>query len=364
MGAKVSTANGDAIGTSLREDPDLTVSRFPDSVGLTATLSNPRDPRGRTLGYAEYGSNAATSRHVMLFFHGTPGTRFFFSKIHSEYASQHGVYVIIPERPGYGLSPPVKQRTILDGAREAAALLEILKIRQKVHVVGYSAGGPFALAFAHDFPNWCATVTVVSSLSPRTRGVTNGMSLRDKAGYVTACYTPGVVSFILKASVPSERRCIYDHYREDWPEEDNDFFSKREDVRRLFARSTLELYSRRHGVIAEATDYVLLTRNWGFSLENIGGDFNIWVYGGAVDCKCTPAMFETLVRLLPSDRTRQFQAEGSGHLYFYKLFEERLFTDLGIVVGHDHVAIEKQTYKQSSSEEANAETVSGANSTG
>lgn len=332
MGARVSTtANDDAIGASLREDPELIASRFPEPLGLTATLSNPRDPRGRTLGFAEYGSNVMASRHVMLFFHGTPGTRFFFSKVHSDYASLHGVYVLVPERPGYGLSLPVKQRTILDGARDAAALLEILGIKQKVHVVGYSAGGPFALAFAHDFPNWCATVTIVSSLSPRARGVTNGMCVRDRAGYVAACHTPGVVTFILKASVPSERRLIFDYHREDWPEEDNDFFSKREDIRRLFARSTLELYSRKHGVIAEATDYTLLTRDWGFKLENIGGDFNIWVYGGANDCKCTPAMFETLVRLLPSDRTRQFQAEGSGHLYFYQLFEGRLFTDLGIV---------------------------------
>lgn len=331
MGATASSPSSeDTIGAALRTDPELVVSNFPNSVGLTATLSNTSDPRGRTIGYAEYGAPVSECRHIILFFHGTPGTRFFFSDLHSMHAASHGVRVIVPERPGYGLSPPVPKRSILDCANDVSALLHILGINFPVHVLGYSAGGPFALAFAHEYPTHCASLSIVSSLSPCARGVTNGMSLRDKAAYLTAMFTPAVIPSLIKVTIPTERRMVYDDHRDDWSPQDNAFFAQRHDVRRLFAKSTLELYSRKHGAAAEATDYTLMTRDWGFQLDNIQGAFPIWVYGGADDSKCTPAMFETLIRLLPAGRTHQFLAKGEGHLYFYKLFESKLFSDLGI----------------------------------
>ncbi len=67
---------------------------------------------GRILGYAEYGDPQGKP---VLYFHGTPSSRFEDSRPSvDEIATRLGVRIILPERPGIGLSNFKSSRTILD----------------------------------------------------------------------------------------------------------------------------------------------------------------------------------------------------------------------------------------------------------
>lgn len=329
MGVTPSKPTHDRIGEQLRREADLQASAFPSAAGETLAIQN-QDGSTITLGYATYGGAIASSKHVILFFHGTPGTRFFFSACHSDLCTRHGIAVVVPERPGFGLSTPLPGRSLSSSVQPFASLLDHLHVRS-VHALGYSAGGPFALAFASQFPDRCASLSVVSSLSPNARGVMQRMTLLSRLGYLLAIHSPRLLQAVVKKLVPGALDEVFDSRRADFSKAENDFFEGRADVRRTFAKSACELYCRDAGAVAEAEDYVLMARDWDFALADVGGAFDIRVYGGAEDYKCTPAMFHVLVDRLPKDRVTALLAEGENHLYFYKLFEDRLLADLHIL---------------------------------
>lgn len=69
------------------------------------------------------------------------------TRLSHEHLADHGFSVLTPSRPGYDDTPPHMGRTAPEAADTLAALLETLAI-PNVAVIGVSAGGPTALAFA------------------------------------------------------------------------------------------------------------------------------------------------------------------------------------------------------------------------
>lgn len=331
----------DPISLSLRADPSLDPSAFPKPASHTITLPSRAGLPARTLSYAIYGSHShshphsATAAPTLLFLHGTPGTRFFFSAAHDAHAKAHHVRVLVPERPGYGLSTPHPSRTLLSCAEDLAAFLDAVRV-DAAYVVGYSAGGPFALAFARHFPERCQRVAVVSSLSPNVPGVVRGMTVTSRVGYFLAGRAPRVLMWLVWAMAKGAVAEVYDDTRDDLTDAENDFFKQREDVRRLFAESTLELYAREGGALAEAEDYVLFASDWGFRLEDVRT--NVLLYGGDRDNKCTLGMFRELERGLAGNVTVKL-VEGGHHLMFYELFEGGLFEDLGLLAAQAAIGV-------------------------
>ncbi len=119
-------------------------------------------PDGRKLSFAEYG--AADGRPV-LFCHGAPGSRWQVLPGMAEIAENQGLHLIVPERPGYGLSDALPGRTLTDWAGDAAALMDYLGIPQ-FGVLGYSLGGAYALACASALPERVSGVTLGASMAP------------------------------------------------------------------------------------------------------------------------------------------------------------------------------------------------------
>ena len=97
---------------------------------------------GRTLAYAVAGDEDGTP---VVAHHGTPGSRLFASLL-ADAAAEAGVRLVVPDRPGYGRSsPPPEDRSWRDWRGDLAALLDAESVDQ-AGVVGFSGGGPFALA--------------------------------------------------------------------------------------------------------------------------------------------------------------------------------------------------------------------------
>jgi pimeloyl-ACP methyl ester carboxylesterase len=118
-------------------------------------------PDGRLHGFAEYGNPKGTP---VFYFHGQPGNRLFRHPDEVLTASL-GVRLICPERPGYGLSTFQPGRRLVDWPNDVARLADALGIGQ-FSVLGFSAGGPYALACARFIPTRLRGVGIISGAPP------------------------------------------------------------------------------------------------------------------------------------------------------------------------------------------------------
>lgn len=114
----------------------------------------------RALAYAEYGDPEGTP---LVFCHGLPGSRVQGSLLR-EAAREEGVRVLALDRPGIGRSGAARLRPLGDWAADVATLMNRLDV-DEYGVVGFSAGGPYALACAARTPER-VTRCVVASGSP------------------------------------------------------------------------------------------------------------------------------------------------------------------------------------------------------
>lgn len=146
-------------------------SQFTRSLSTQTTASNRLNqtytlPDGRQLGYAEYGD---ANGKPLLYFHGFPSSRIEAKPMH-DYASRHGIRVISLERPGWGLSSPKPQRTMLDWSADVKDFATGMKL-DRFTILGTSGGGPFAVACAYGLPrNMLANVGLFASGPPWVAG--------------------------------------------------------------------------------------------------------------------------------------------------------------------------------------------------
>ncbi len=82
-----------------------------------------RLPDGRRLAFAEYGAPAGKP---VFFFQGTPSSRL----MHPDEGVTRdlGVWLIVADRPGFGLSDPQPGRTLLDWPADVIVLADALGI--------------------------------------------------------------------------------------------------------------------------------------------------------------------------------------------------------------------------------------------
>src|SRR3970040_928827 len=73
------------------------------------------------------------------------------SRLSHEHLTEHGFSVLTPSRPGYDDTPANVGKTAQAAADALAALLDTLQIPM-ADVIGISAAGPTALAFAQRHP--------------------------------------------------------------------------------------------------------------------------------------------------------------------------------------------------------------------
>lgn len=98
-------------------------------------------PDGRTLGYAEYGDPAGKP---VFFFHGWPSSRYQGAYL-DPLAADRGLRVVVPDRPGVGLSSPLPGRRFTDWPPDVAALADHLGFG-RFSLFGVSGGCPYTLA--------------------------------------------------------------------------------------------------------------------------------------------------------------------------------------------------------------------------
>ncbi len=263
---------------------------------------------GRRLGYAELGD---ADGHPLLFFHGTPGSRFVLTE-RDALGRIPGVRFVLPERPGYGLSDPKPGRTLLDWADDVAALADGLRL-QRFTVSGVSGGGPHALACAYRLPERVTAALLLASPSPAGfRGATRGMSLGNRLGVLLGRIAPGlvkrgIVSFAATFEKDPDR--VLDHITRAMSPPDRELMAD-DTFREAIARDLREAYRQGGNAHADDGPLALTGRSWGFDLGAIGVQVYLW--HGEADTVVPRAMGERLAESIPNCKAHFIP--GAGHL--------------------------------------------------
>jgi pimeloyl-ACP methyl ester carboxylesterase len=127
-------------------------------VPAEATRIRLRD--GRTLAYATVGEPAGAP---VVAVHGTPGCRD--PATWADAAAATGARVILPDRPGYGLSDFHPTQTLLDWPSDVRDLADALGL-DRFAVLGVSGGGPYAAACGYALPDRVTAVGLVCAMGP------------------------------------------------------------------------------------------------------------------------------------------------------------------------------------------------------
>lgn len=271
---------------------------------------------GRTLAYAEYGDPKGTP---VFFFHGTPGSRLFHPP--DDVTTRLGVRLICTDRPGYGDSTFQPNRVLLDWGTDIAQLADHLGF-DKFAVVGHSGGGPHTLACAYALPERVKAAAVIAGAGPvDAPGATEDINWLYWFGFKFGQYIPwsvwrSIIEQVFREIAKDPSKSI-DRDNKTRPSVDTEILDIPE-IRELCVQSDMEAY--RHGLLAFAWDARLLTRPWGFQLDEIKVPVHFW--HGTLDNSTTMAMASYMVDKIPDGKLTV--CDGEGHMLLIPRWEEIL----------------------------------------
>ncbi|GAA1808893.1 alpha/beta hydrolase [Planosporangium flavigriseum] len=102
----------------------------------------------------------------LVYHHGAPGAAVLYHPMVAA-AARHGLRTVIYARPGYGHSTASPGRVVADAAADTAAVLDALGLGEFL-TVGWSGGGPHALACATLLPGRCLGAATIGGVAPFT----------------------------------------------------------------------------------------------------------------------------------------------------------------------------------------------------
>lgn len=265
---------------------------------------------GRRLGFAQFGD--AEGKPVIVF-HDLWGNR---NMRHPDDAilARLGIRLIGVDRPGYGMSTRNSGRSLMDVVDDVMLLSKALKL-DRFAVLGFSAGGPYALACAYRFPQIATRCALVAPFPPmdHARGF---RALHPVYGrlFQMAGGNETLFRLLMRGFIWFDGQRGADQYIRELggllsPADQqvlsniNIFNSRREIWEEIRSSGSDDL----------ADEIVALTKPWGFRLQSIGVPVDIW--WGEADAFCAPGVGERMAGMIPN---AQFRLEPqAGHFMLY-----------------------------------------------
>ena len=252
-------------------DPGLRGQAIQCSLSFPQMAKSPRARRegtvllrdGRALGFAEWGNENGAP---VVAFHGAPGSRHLALGC-EDAAADAGLRLLCLERPGFGLSDPEPERTLISWADDVADATRALDIGSFT-VVGMSAGGPYALACAARLPSMIRRVGVIGGVVPPrflVDDVLAGLVARDRQEAEAAArhHFEAIAADVDASVAQMAARAGPDH----------DVYS-RPDVQARFRETRREAF--RTGIDGAVIDLLLLHQPWTFELPDIAVATHWW----------------------------------------------------------------------------------------
>jgi pimeloyl-ACP methyl ester carboxylesterase len=281
-----------------------------------------RLPDGRFLDVLVGG---AESSRAFLMINGTPAG-VVARDSDMEAIAARGLRYVTYGRPGYGDSTRVPGRSVADAAPDIRALAEALGL-SRLYVLGWSGGGPHALAAAALLPDLVASTATVGGVAPfRAEGLDwlDGMGQEniDEFG-ATLAGAAELEAFLSReaASIAGVTGAsVAEYFGGLVPEVDRgaltDAFAE------FMAESMRDAV--RTGIWGWFDDDVAFAHDWGFDLGSIHGPVTIWQ--GTEDKMVPFAHGRWLAGHVPGARPRLM--EGEGHLSLAVSSFERILDEL------------------------------------
>lgn len=290
------------------------VTPIASSPGSTA-----RGSGGRSIGYGEFGD--PNGKPVILF-HGFGDSRLT-RYPDDELTARLGIRLITFDRPGIGLTDPMKELTILDRTDDVIELANSLGLHD-VHLLGWSGGAPYALAAAGCMAGKVKRAAIVSGFGPFERPGFKRLAPREIKRVMTilkvAPWMANVMATESQKSLQSDASGAMEASRGLGGSADAGVLNM-SGVRANVTSGAEEAF--RQGPAGVANDMLLLFRfKWGFNPEDVHTPIDLWY--GDDDQMTPPDVGRGLASILPQPRLRI--VPGAGHLLYLRNWEEILRT--------------------------------------
>ena len=253
---------------------------------------------------------------AVMYFHGAGDSRLA-RPPGDDLVREAGMRLVSVDRPGYGGSDPAPGRTLLSWADDAAALADTLAI-DDFAVLGWSAGGAYALACASAMPARVSSCAVYGSVVPTSMpGYDEGLddlARRIKAG---AQERPDELREVLRAFASNPVEFALGIIR---GEEGGDDVLADGAVLAQLTANALEAFAQ--GADAMTDDYLLLYAPWQFALDTVRCP--VTVASGELDRFSPPAWGQWLADQLPAGRFKAFQGRNHSGFVQAPVFKDLL----------------------------------------
>ncbi|WP_127501795.1 alpha/beta fold hydrolase [Actinoplanes solisilvae] len=263
-------------------------------------------PDGRTLEYLAEGPPGGLP---LVLHHGTPSGAVRVPAVFDS-AVRHGLRIILASRPGYGGSSPHPGRRVADVAADTAALLDGLGASHFV-TVGWSGGGPHALACAALLPGRCVGASVIAGVAPHDAAGLDwlaGMGDENIAEFQAAAQGVRVLDTFLTAMADGLARVSADDVIAAFGDLLSEVDKKALDDGLAGYLAESSRYSVSAGIAGWREDDLAFSSDWGFPLTDVRVPVAVWQ--GEQDRMVPPAHGHWLAAHVPGAEVHLLPAEG------------------------------------------------------
>jgi pimeloyl-ACP methyl ester carboxylesterase len=249
----------------------------------------------------------------LVFHHGTPGGVAVYPPMASA-AAERGLRLVLYARPGYGGSTPAPGRLVADAAADVAAILDKLGANRFV-TVGWSGGGPHALACARLLSRRCMAAASLAGPAPYRAAGLNwpaGMAEDNLAEFGAAAEGESELTDLLEKTAPLLRDITADQLADAMTEviSTADYDALAGQLAEYFASSFRAALSA--GIAGWRDDDLAFVHDWGFSLNAPGDAAPVAIWHGDQDGMVPFSHGEWLAGRIPG--ARRHLMPGVGHL--------------------------------------------------
>jgi pimeloyl-ACP methyl ester carboxylesterase len=267
------------------------------------------------------GSSGPEDGSPVVYLHGCPGSRLDESPGRDAILERLHVRAITLERPGYGRSSPCRGRRVVDYVEDVRAVVDHARI-DRFALLGYSAGGPYAMAVGARLADRVTAVGTISSVGrPSWPQALDGMAPGERTLHRLISLSPLLVqlyfAFAKRLAARSPERFLRE-FEKELSDTDRELWARPE-VRELVLRSARE--GLHQGGAGAAEDWAAFARRpWGFDLDELHRPVHLWF--GTADRIVPIAQARHLASVLPEPVVHE--VVGEGHLLPLAHLEEML----------------------------------------